>query len=59
MRERFSQLAKLSIDRSADRLNSQLTYLFRFLSTIDSEGLDFKHVSKALFKMYAHQGIQA
>ena len=28
--ERFTQLAKLSIDRSADRLNSQLTYFFSF-----------------------------
>ena len=30
MSERFTQLAKLSIDRSADRLNSQLTYFFSF-----------------------------
>ena len=28
---RFTQLAKLSIDRSADRLNSQLTYSVSFL----------------------------
>ena len=29
-RERFTQLAKLSIDRSADRWNSQPTYFFNF-----------------------------
>ena len=30
-RDRFTQLAKLTIDRSADWLNSQLTYFFVFL----------------------------
>ena len=35
--ERFTQLAKLSIDRSADRLNSQLTYFFTLLLNLKLE----------------------